>query len=96
MLLAVDKDGFYLGFDVLSVNTIEGTSRVIEANEHNWPIDSILVKPKLTDSGWIEGATQEEIDYRNENQGVVATETLKSSVELKLDKILAILESKTE
>lgn len=95
MLLAVDKDGFYLGFDVLSVNTIEGTSRVIEANEHNWPIDSTLVKPKLTDSGWGEGATQEEIDHRNGNQGVVV-ETSKSSVDLKLDKILEILEKKEE
>jgi len=96
MLIALDKNDCFLGFDVLSVNTIEGTSRVIEANEHNWPIDSTLVKPKLTDSGWIEGATQEEIDYGNENQGVVATDIHKSSVELKLDKILEILESKTE
>lgn len=95
MLLAVDKNGFYLGFDVLSVNTIEGTSQVIEATEYNWPIDSTLVKPKLTDSGWIEGATQEEIDHRNGNQGVVA-ETSKSSVDLKLDKILELLEKKEE
>lgn len=93
MLLAIDKDGFYLGFDVLSINTIEGTAQVIEADEHNWPVDSTLVKPKLTDSGWIEGATPEEIKHAHDNQGIVIEPAPSEAEEIheKLDEILAIL-----
>ena len=71
MLLALDKDNIYLGFDVLSKETIEGTVKLIEATPENFPIDGSLIKPKYTESGWIEGATDEEIQYREKNQGIV-------------------------
>lgn len=71
MLLAVDKDGFYLGFDVLSVNTIDNTSKVIEATPENFPIDGNIIKPKYDGTSWIEGATKQEIEDAHSNQGII-------------------------
>jgi len=71
MLIALDKDNIFLGFDVLSKATISGTETLIEATDKNFPIDPYLVKPKYDGDNWIEGASPEEIDLIQNNQGII-------------------------
>lgn len=94
MLIALDKDDCFLGFDVNSIETISDTARLVDTDDGiQWPVDGNLVRPKLVGNNWIEGATAGMIAEHRNNQGIIIDD---DPVNAKLDLILELLQKKEE
>lgn len=94
MLIALDKNDCFLGFDVNSIETISDTVRLVDTDDGiQWPVDGDLVRPKLVGNNWIEGATARMIAEHRDNQGIVIDD---DTVNDKLDLILELLQKKEE
>lgn len=87
MKIAIDKDGFLLGYDVENNKQIAGTEHILIDTDIVWPYPDTLLKPKWTGSEWVEGASSDELAAYYQTPVAVEDETQK-----KLDKILKILE----
>jgi len=61
MKIAIDKDGFLLGYDVENNKQIAGTEHILIDTDIVWPYQDTLLKPKWTGSEWVEGASSDEI-----------------------------------
>ena len=89
MEIAIDKDGFLLGYDVENNKQIAGTEHILIDTDIVWPYPDKLLKPKWTGSEWVEGASSDELTEHYQKQTMVTAE---DETQKKLDKILKILE----
>ena len=88
MKIALDKDGFFLGYDVDNEKQIAGTAEILIGNEIIWPYPDTLLKPKWTGTEWVEGASPDDLTEHYQKQTMVTAE---DETQKKLDKILKIL-----
>lgn len=89
MKIAIDKDGFFLGYDVDNEKQIAGTAKILIDTDIVWPYTDTLLKPKWTGSEWVEGASPDDLTAHYQKQAMVTAE---DETQKKLDKILKILE----
>ena len=89
MKIAIDKDGFFLGYDVDNEKQIAGTAEILIDTDIVWPYPDTLLKPKWTGSEWVEGASPDDLTVHYQKQAMVTAE---DETQKKLDKILKILE----